>query len=159
MSPTITFYYIRPDMSHNSLKICSLSLKYSRRSCLPLRFSRGLKTLQQMKKSVLAGKAINEEDIPPEVVVKSSAPQSPDSGVASPSSTTSQSGGPPEIPPKRGPEAVTPTETPMPSESRKHSASSLPHSVAFPSSVSSFAWPWIYKYMNTIAHFKHLFLI
>lgn len=75
------------------------------------RFNRGLKTLYQMQRTVKAGQTINEEDIPPVVVVKHSA-KSGDSGT--PASTPS-------------PAATSPTEDaappPVPPHNRNSSAS------------------------------------
>lgn len=64
---------------------------------VPSRFNRGLKTLQQMQKSVKAGNAINEDDIPPPVLVRGvershrDEPQSQSSTPAAPSPSEDRS--------------------------------------------------------------------
>ncbi|XP_037775377.1 coiled-coil and C2 domain-containing protein 1-like isoform X1 [Penaeus monodon] len=82
------------------------------------RFNRGLKTLHQMQRAVKAGQTINEEDIPPVVVVKHSAKSG---GSGTPTSTPS-------------PATTSPTEDaappPVPPHNRNSSAS-LVHEVAF----------------------------
>ncbi|XP_045616529.2 coiled-coil and C2 domain-containing protein 1-like [Procambarus clarkii] len=79
------------------------------------RFSRGLKTLYQMQKSVKAGRSINEDEIPPAVVVKMSSGGST-GGSANTSSTSS-------------PAALSPLEDHAPQ--RESLPATLPHSVVF----------------------------
>ncbi|XP_018006576.1 coiled-coil and C2 domain-containing protein 1-like [Hyalella azteca] len=130
-------------------------------SVLALRiFSRGLKTLYQMKKSLEAGKAINEEDIPPEVVVRSASravtptlptpaatptgPLSPEHFTPAPSDPATftptpasprENLPPPEFPSR--PAANKSFEVPEARDAplRKASTSSLPHALAFTETV------------------------
>lgn len=75
------------------------------------RFNRGLKTLLQMQKSAKAGKPINEDEIPPPVVVRG--------GDRTPRDTA--------------PAAPQPSDTPpsVPAHSKGVAPTSIPHSVAF----------------------------
>ncbi|XP_063849873.1 coiled-coil and C2 domain-containing protein 1-like isoform X3 [Scylla paramamosain] len=76
------------------------------------RFNRGLKTLMQMQKSVKAGKPINEDEIPPPVVVRGGDRTPRDATPAAPQPTEDN---PPSVPP----------------HSKGVAPASIPHSVAF----------------------------
>ncbi|XP_068217954.1 coiled-coil and C2 domain-containing protein 1-like [Palaemon carinicauda] len=71
------------------------------------RFNRGLKTLLQMEKSAKAGRPINEEDIPPAVVVKSFGRGSGSSSAGAP--PTEDSMPPPPVPPHIRDPSVSPS--------------------------------------------------
>ncbi|CAL4215041.1 unnamed protein product, partial [Meganyctiphanes norvegica] len=100
------------------------------------RLNRGLKTLNQMLRYAKSGKPVNEEDIPPEVVVKlsdggsgGSTPSSAASAAASPAATSPAATSPtdealPAMPPQK-----RPSPTPSPEKSRP--PSSIIQNVAF----------------------------
>lgn len=71
------------------------------------RFNRGLKTLHQMEKAAKAGRPVNEDDIPPAVLVKSSGKGSDSSSAGVPSSEDSLP--PPPLPPHIRDPSATPS--------------------------------------------------
>ncbi|KAH8279885.1 hypothetical protein KR054_009470 [Drosophila jambulina] len=97
-------------------KVAEANAKAAGDSGKARRFGRGLKTLQDLHKQAAAGKAINVDDIPPEVSVKPAGGAAP-AAAAEESRAPSTPASPPPIPSRAAPAPPTPTSPIAPTTS------------------------------------------